>query len=241
MPGDGFGSVKTELVFEIPPLLEENRPIIQWKKCNEPEEITNEKRNENLKALGTLFWCLCYFDLIYRSIVDGVVGLPWYVIAYNISWEFCFSRTERKSVKPAQRYQFFLWFIIDLVLFMLCWIYGNKTPNEDIESTRRKLLLATLVATLAHECMINKNEVVTKYVSFGATTLYPIAICSQMAMRGNSLGVSMAFGALKMLGDGCWFVTITRFNMKPLFIFCTLANLALTMMPLVWYHSIQFL
>ncbi len=57
--------------------------------------------NLALTIISGLCWTLVYLLIIYRSIKDKTYGMPFWALAFNISWEFIFSVVFASTPRPS--------------------------------------------------------------------------------------------------------------------------------------------
>jgi hypothetical protein len=82
--------------------------------------------NLALTVISGLCWTMVYVLIIYRSVKDKTYGMPFWALAFNISWEFIFSVVFASKVDPTQLIVNRVWLGFDSFILVTYFLYGIK-------------------------------------------------------------------------------------------------------------------
>src|SRR6202007_3259002 len=82
--------------------------------------------NLALTIISGLCWTMVYLLIIYRSIKDKTYGMPFWALAFNISWEFIFSVVFADRADPTQLIVNRICLGFDAFILIAYFVYGIK-------------------------------------------------------------------------------------------------------------------
>lgn len=149
-------------------------------------------------ALG---WMVTYVLAIRQASRDRRVGIPAYLIAVNIAWEF--SLTFLLEQTPTQRQINFLWLVFNVVLFSQALRYGPRDYPRLSARTFRWTLAGVLVwASVV--VMVGANElhdIDGMYTGMIIQVPLSASFILMLRRRGSSVGQSMHIAVAKAVGS----------------------------------------
>lgn len=79
-----------------------------------------------LTLISGISWTIVYILIIIRSFRDKTYGMPFWALAFNISWEFIFSFMLVSDASGLQGIINKVWFAFDVVILITYIKYGKK-------------------------------------------------------------------------------------------------------------------
>src|SRR5512142_2317161 len=93
-------------------------------------------------------WTIVYVDLINRGLRDKTYGMPFFALAFNISWEFIYAFVIYQG-SPLQRAVNVVWFALDVVILVTYFKYGRLEFPKPVERSFIPWSVAGLVVAFA--------------------------------------------------------------------------------------------
>src|SRR3954465_11869358 len=82
--------------------------------------------NTALTLISGVCWTIVYILIIIRSFKDKTYGMPFWALAFNISWEAIFSFVFLFATMPLQTVINRIWFLFDIAIVIAYCLYGQK-------------------------------------------------------------------------------------------------------------------
>ncbi|MFE9289674.1 hypothetical protein ACF1HU_15625 [Streptomyces olivaceus] len=149
-------------------------------------------------ALG---WMVTYVLAIRQARRDGRTGIPAYLIAVNIAWEF--SLTFLLEQTPTQRQINILWLVFNVFLFAQALRYGPR-DYPGLSARTFRWTLAGVLVWASVVVMVGANElhdVDGMYTGMIIQVPLSAAFILMLRRRGSSAGQSMHIAVAKTVGS----------------------------------------
>ena len=82
--------------------------------------------NTALTLTCGICWTIAYILIIIRSFKDKTYGMPFWALAFNISWEAIFSFVFLFTTMPLQTLINRIWLLFDAAIVVAYFLYGQK-------------------------------------------------------------------------------------------------------------------
>ncbi|MBI5512966.1 MAG: hypothetical protein HY909_04315 [Deltaproteobacteria bacterium] len=76
--------------------------------------------------VGCGLWAVLYVIIIRNSLKYKFIEMPMIALAASISWEFIWAWFYKTNMGHLAQFTYRLWFVVDIGLFVLLWLYGHK-------------------------------------------------------------------------------------------------------------------
>ncbi|MER5553990.1 hypothetical protein ABT001_20360 [Streptomyces sp. NPDC002793] len=149
-------------------------------------------------ALG---WMVTYVLAIRQGARDGRVGIPAYLVAVNIAWEF--SLTFLLEQTPTQRQINFLWLVFNVVLLYQALRYGPR-DHPTLSARVFRWTLAGVLVWASVVVMVGANEfhdLDGMYTGMIIQVPLSASFIYLLRRRGSSAGQSMYIAVAKTVGS----------------------------------------
>lgn len=159
--------------------------------------------NTALTLTGGICWTIVYILIIIRSFKDKTYGMPFWALAFNISWEAIFSFVFLFPAMPLQTLINKIWLLFDTVIVVAYCLYGQK---EWPGSISRKwfypysllvLIIAYLFVYLV-SADLDKSQGV--YAAFMQNLMMSWLFIAMLNKRQSKAGQSAWIALFKMIG-----------------------------------------
>lgn len=161
-------------------------------------------------ALG---WMVTYILSIRQASRDRYVGIPAYLVAVNIAWEF--SLTFLLEQTPTQRQINFLWLVFNVVLLYQALRYGPR-DYPGLSARAFRWTLAGVLVWASVVVMVGANEfhdIDGMYTGMIIQVPLSASFIFLLRRRGSSAGQSMYIAVAKTVGS--LFAGLTAFVVYP--------------------------
>jgi hypothetical protein len=159
--------------------------------------------NTILTLVSGASWSIVYILVIFRSFRDKTYGIPFWALAFNISWEFIFSFVLVSTTAVLQHVINQVWFAFDAVIIVSYFLYGLK----DWPATVSKNLfypysaLVVIVAYLfIYLISIEFDDRNGMYAAFIQNLMMSFLFIKMLIDRKSMKGQSVAIAAFKLIG-----------------------------------------
>jgi hypothetical protein len=155
-----------------------------------------------LTLISGISWSIVYIDLIRRGFKDGTYGMPLFVLALNIAWEFTFAFVTGFRVS-VQKIVNVVWFVLDAVIVYTYFKFGRR----DFPKAYEKYFLPWSIVVFITGFVVIYAMVVefgedwgARYSAFGQNLLMSVLFISMLVRRNNVEGQSMTIAVFKWIG-----------------------------------------
>ncbi|WP_345618388.1 hypothetical protein [Streptomyces ziwulingensis] len=158
-------------------------------------------------------WMVTYVLAIRQASRDRRVGIPAYLVAVNIAWEF--SLTFLLEQTPTQRQINFLWVVFNVVLLYQAMRYGPR-DHPALSAKVFRWSLAGVLVWASVVVMVGANEFHDRdgmYTGMIIQVPLSASFIYLLRRRGSSTGQSMYIAVAKTVGS--LFAGLTAFVVYP--------------------------
>ncbi len=155
-----------------------------------------------LTLLSGLCWTAVYADIINRGLRDKSCGMPFFALAFNISWEFIYAFLIDQGF-PLQRAVNVVWFALDVVILVTYFKYGR----QEFPGTAMRWFIpwsvAALVVAFAAVYFAGREFGEIRggtYSAFAQNLMMSVLFIAVLVRRNNVQGQSIYIAVLKWIG-----------------------------------------
>lgn len=158
-----------------------------------------------LTIISGLCWTMAYILIIYRSFKDKTYGMPFWALAFNISWEFIFSFVfvSDRPDHHAQHIVNQVWLAFDVVILICYFLYGKK--DWPIAVSKKWFYPYSILVLIACYLFVyifcielnNKNGM---YMAFIQNMMMSWLFIAMLIKRNDLSGQSWCIAIFKLLG-----------------------------------------
>lgn len=147
-------------------------------------------------------WTIVYIELIRRGFQDKTYGMPLFVLALNIAWEFMFAFWVFDEMN-IQRVVNIVWFLFDMVIVFTYFRFGRR---EFPKASQRFFIPWSLVAFAVGFLVIYFTHYEfdefwgARYSAFAQNLLMSVLFIDMLVRRDDVRGQSMYIAIFKWLG-----------------------------------------
>lgn len=158
-----------------------------------------------LTLISGISWTLVYILIINRSFKDKTYGMPFWALAFNISWEFIFSFIF-VSDRPDHKLQHFVnevWLVFDVIILVTYFLYGKKDWPEKVSSKwfyPYSVLVLAATGIFVYMFCIELNNKNGMYMAFIQNMMMSWLFIAMLIKRNNLHGQLIGIGVFKLLG-----------------------------------------
>lgn len=161
--------------------------------------------NFALTAISGLCWTTVYILVIYRSVKDKTYGMPFWALAFNISWEFIFSIifVSHKSEDITQLVVNRIWLGFDVFIVFTYFLYGIKDWPDSINKAwfyPYSILVLITSYLFVYVFSVEFNNKNGMYIAFIQNMMMSWMFINMAVKRKNLSGQSLGIAVFKMLG-----------------------------------------
>jgi hypothetical protein len=161
--------------------------------------------NFTLTIISGLCWTITYILIIYRSIKDKTYGMPFWALAFNISWEFIFSIifVFHDPNDLTQLVVNRIWLLFDVFIIVTYFMYGRKEWPVSIPQkwfypySVLVLIISFGFVYLFSVTFHNKNGM---YIAFIQNMMMSWLFIAMRIKRNSLAGQSLGIAIFKMFG-----------------------------------------
>jgi hypothetical protein len=159
--------------------------------------------NTALTLTGGVCWTIVYIFIIIRSFKDKTYGMPFWALAFNISWEAIFSLVFLFPDKPLQTLINRIWLLFDAAIIVTYFLYGKKEWPAGISKkwfypySVVVLITAYLFVYLVSADLDNSQG---KYAAFIQNLMMSWLFILMLIRRQSQEGQSVWIALFKMIG-----------------------------------------
>lgn len=155
-----------------------------------------------LTLISGISWSIVYIDLIRRGFKDRTYGMPLFVLALNIAWEFTFAFVTGFRVS-VQKIVNVIWFVLDAVIVYTYFKFGRRDfPNQYQKYFIPWSIAAFAVGFAVIFAMATElgEDWGARYSAFGQNLLMSVLFIVMLIRRNNVEGQSMTIAIFKWIG-----------------------------------------
>jgi hypothetical protein len=155
-----------------------------------------------LTLTSGISWSIVYIDLIRLGFKDRTYGMPLFVLALNIAWEFTFAFVTGFRVS-VQKIVNVVWFVLDAVIVYTYFKFGRKDfPQQYQKYFLPWSMTAFAVGFAVIYAMATElgESWGARYSAFGQNLLMSVLFISMLLRRNNVQGQSMTIAIFKWIG-----------------------------------------
>lgn len=159
--------------------------------------------NLALTIVSGLCWTMVYVLVIYRSVKDKTYGMPFWALAFNISWEFIFSVVFASRADPTQLIVNRVWLGFDAFILAAYFAYGIKEWPSHVPRIFFYPYSLVVLATsylFVYLITLRFDEYTGLNIAFIQNLMMSWLFIAMLNKRGNLSGQSLGIAVLKMLG-----------------------------------------
>ena len=155
-----------------------------------------------LTLLSGVSWTIVYADLINRGLRDKTYGMPFFALAFNITWEFIYAFLIYQGF-ALQRVVNIVWFALDLGILYTYLRYGREEFPEQYAKyfllwTASALVVAfTILYAAGKEFQDVRGGT---YSAFVQNLMMSVLFIAMLARRNSVRGQSMYIAVFKWIG-----------------------------------------
>ncbi len=157
--------------------------------------------------VGCGIWALAYFVIIRNALKYKFVEMPAIAGAANIAWEFVWSFLLSTNMGKLAEYTYKIWFLTDIVIFILIWRWGDKQGWAP--SMRRHFRLLFVVSILflglyfrAYHTAGRVDHYIGCVTAYADNVVISVVYLFQLARLRDVRGMSPLVSWMKMVGTG---------------------------------------
>ncbi len=161
--------------------------------------------NTILTLIGGISWTLVYILIIFHSFRDKTYGMPFWALAFNLSWEFIFS-----FVLPTHDPQFQIqavinkiWLAFDVFVLAAYFPYGRKEWPQRLSGKLflpYSLLVIAVSFLFVYLLSVELDQSQGKYAAFIQSLMMSVLFIAMLHRRNSKAGQSAYIAFLKMIG-----------------------------------------
>ncbi len=159
--------------------------------------------NYTLTIVSGLCWTMVYVLIIYRSFKDKTYGMPFWALAFNISWEFIFSIVLASHADATQLIVNRVWLGFDVFILVAYFVYGRKEWPENVPRILfypYSALVIVMSYLFVYLITIKFNDFTGLHIAFIQNLMMSWLFIAMLNRRGSRAGQSLGIAVLKMLG-----------------------------------------
>lgn len=158
--------------------------------------------NFTLTVFSGLCWTVVYVLIIYRSFKDKTYGMPFWALAFNISWEFIFSAVF-KSTDTTQLIVNHVWLAFDIVIVICYFVYGRKDWSQSVSRAYfypYSILVLVSAYLFVYLFSVEFHNTDGIYIAFIQNVMMSWLFIAMLQRRGSLAGQSGGIAIFKLLG-----------------------------------------
>jgi hypothetical protein len=159
-----------------------------------------------LTLVSGLSWTIVYIDIVNRGLRDRTCGMPFFALAFNITWELIYAFLIYQGV-PLQRVVNVVWFVLDLGILYTHFKYGRQEFKSGSATTPVVAFVAWSAAALVVAFFVLyfagrefPDARGGTYSAFAQNLMMSVLFISMLVRRDSVNGQSMYIAIFKWLG-----------------------------------------
>ncbi len=155
-----------------------------------------------LTLVSGISWTIVYIELIHRGLRDKVCGMPFFALAFNITWEFIYAFLLYQGL-PLQRVVNTVWFLLDLGILYTYFKYERQEFAKAYGRYFTAWSVAALLAAFIILYFAGKEFSDPRggtYSAFAQNLMMSVLFIAMLARRNSVAGQSMYIAFFKWLG-----------------------------------------
>ncbi len=159
--------------------------------------------NSSLTLVSGICWTIVYILIINRSFRDKIYGMPFWALAFNLSWEFIFSLVLVSDPLALQAIINNIWLAFDIIVMIAYILYGKKDWPATV-STKWFFpysILGLIVSFLfVYLLSVELDHSRGMYAAFIQNLIMSVLFIRMLLRRGNKSGQSTGIALFKLIG-----------------------------------------
>ena len=165
--------------------------------------------NTIFKIIIGICWTLVYIILIYRGFKDKSCGMPFFALAFNVSWEFvyAFLLPDKEVLQVVVN---IIWFALDVLILFIYFRYGRKEFRYEKTLDKKWFILwSGLVIIISFSINyvagleLHNNSLGEIYSAFLSNMMMSVLFIYMLMHRNDVKGQSMYIALFKWIGTAC--------------------------------------
>ncbi len=155
-----------------------------------------------LTLVSGISWTIVYIDHINRGLRDKTCGMPFFALAFNITWEFIYAFLIYQGL-PLQRVVNLIWLLLDLGILYTYFRFGPQEFPRAYAGYFIPWSLAALAAAFLTLYVAGSEFPGTRggtYSAFAQNLMMSILFIAMLVRRGDVRGQSMYIALFKWIG-----------------------------------------
>ena len=159
--------------------------------------------NTALTLIGGICWTTVYLLIIIRSFKDKTYGMPFWALAFNISWEAIFSFILLFPTMPLQTLINRVWLLFDVAILVAYCLYGQKEWPTQVSRKwfyPYSLLVLMIAYLFVYLMSVELDQSRGKYAAFVQNLMMSWLFILMLIRRQSKAGQSVWIALFKMIG-----------------------------------------
>lgn len=159
--------------------------------------------NNALTLISGISWTIVYILIIIRSFRDKTYGMPFWALAFNISWELIFSFVLVSATSGLQEIINRVWLTFDVLILIAYFKYGKKEwPQHISKSLFYPYSLFGLITgyLFVYLISVELDHSQGMYAAFIQNLMMSLLFIAMLNNRKSSAGQSVGIAFFKMIG-----------------------------------------
>ncbi len=155
-----------------------------------------------LTLVSGISWTIAYVDIIHRGLRDKSYGMPFFALAFNITWEFAYAFLIYQGF-PLQRVVNVVWFALDLGILYTYLKYGREEFPKQYNRYFFAWTVSALVVAFVTLYFAGREFQDTRggtYSAFAQNLMMSVLFIAMLVRRNNVSGQSIYIAFFKWLG-----------------------------------------
>jgi hypothetical protein len=155
-----------------------------------------------LTLVSGLSWTIVYIDIIHRGLRDNTCGMPFFALAFNITWEFTYAFLIYQG-SPLQRGVNIAWFLLDIAILYTYFRYGRQEFPPAYDRFFVAWSVTALAVAFAAVYFAGREFSDVRggtYTAFAQNLMMSVLFIGMLVRRNSVRGQSMIIAVFKWLG-----------------------------------------
>lgn len=157
-----------------------------------------------LTIISGTSWTLVYILIIIRSVQDKTYGMPFWALAFNISWEFLFAFVLGGDTHSRMQIVInTVWFAFDAVILVLYFLWGRKEWPAKLPQKLfypYSLLVLAVGFGFVYLMSLEFKDYYGMYAAFTQNLMMSVLFINMLKNRRSREGQAAGVAIFKMIG-----------------------------------------
>ena len=156
-----------------------------------------------LTLVSGICWTTVYILIIYRSFRDKIYGMPFWALAFNLSWEFIFSFLLVSDPLSLQAIINNVWLGFDIIVMIAYILYGKKDWPVTVSKKwvyPYSILVFAVSFLFVYLLSVELDHSKGTYVAFIQNLMMSVLFIRMLLRRGTKAGQSTGIAVFKLIG-----------------------------------------